>query len=440
VQRVSETRRYEPPHTFLEVAERLESAGHQAWAVGGALRDAELGVQRAEWDLATDARPERVRELFRRTVPLGMEHGTVGVLAADGTMFEVTTFRLDVETDGRHAVVRFSDTVEEDLARRDFTINAMAWRPATDDVRDPYHGLDDLKDGVLRAVGDPASRFAEDLLRVLRGLRFAGTYRLSIEHATWKAMQAATPRLGRLSAERVREEMMKVLSADEPSEALRLYAGCGAFSIWFPELDRASLDPRWEQGLASVDAIGRHRRFLRLVRLLVLATEYPEEEGGATARGLLERLKFSNAEIRRGANLVAAYVPLVHPADAASRIREWLSEVGLENVRDLFRLHFAYARAAGSTESSRALVYTWRRVHEEIIAGPPISLGDLAVDGSDLLSLGLPEGPLVGLMLEELLAQVIESPEANTRDELMARAREIIELGGLDRLKEDARP
>lgn len=437
---LSDTWSFRPPPGFMEVVDGLESAGHEAWAVGGALRDAALGIRRADWDLATDARPDEVQALFRRTVPLGVEHGTVGVLASDGSMYEVTTFRLDVETDGRHAVVRFSDTIEEDLARRDFTINAVAWRPATDEMRDPYGGRLDLEAGVLRAVGDPGLRFAEDYLRVLRGLRFSGCYRLSPDPATWEAVLEAAPQLGRLSAERVREELMKVLAAAEPAGSLRLYADAGAFEIWFPELAAASRDPGWDRTLESVEAIRPHRPFLRLVRLLVSATEYPESEPGEAARELLQRLKFSNAEVRRGASLAASYLPLLHPADSEARIREWLSEVGADQARDLFRLHFAYARVSDSEDVGRALLFTWRRVHEEIMQRRPISLSDLAVDGTDLMALGLPRGPLIGLMLDELLAQVIESPEANAREELLDRARELIEIGGLDRLEDNSQP
>jgi len=431
---VIETPEFRPPEGLLEVAEGLETAGYEAWAVGGAIRDALLGRPRADWDLATNARPEEVRRVFRRTVPLGLEHGTVGVLAADEAMYEVTTFRLDVETDGRHAVVEFAQDLEEDLARRDFTMNAIAWRPATNEMRDPYDGLADLSAGVLKTVGEADRRFAEDYLRVLRGFRFAGAYSLEIEPDTRAAMEVAVPNLGMLSAERVREELLKVLSAPMASNALRMYGEFGALDGWYDEIADAPRDPRWEQHLASVDAIGPHRSFLRVVQLLLSTTERGETEPGR-AESLLRRLKFSNAEIRRGTHLVEHYLPFVHPADGSASIREWLHSVGQEHARDLFRLHFASARASGSTESERALVYTWRRVHDELIGGAPIELDHLAVDGTDLLELGLPRGPLIGLMLEELLAQVIESPERNERETLLATARELIELGGLDSLE-----
>ncbi len=396
-----------------------------------------MGHSRADWDLATDARPAQVRELFRRTVPLGVEHGTLGVLASDGAMYEVTTFRLDVETDGRHAVVEFADSIDDDLGRRDFTINAVAWRPATEELRDPFGGRADLEYRVLRAVGEPAQRFAEDYLRVLRGLRFVGRFSLEFEPRTRTALEDSVPCLPRLSAERVREELTKVLSGPGAAASLRLYGETGAFDDWYTELSEvAQTDPRWEETLAAVDSVRRHRPLLRLVRLL-LAIPRHEPEGIEAADRLVRRLKFSNAEIRIVTHLYEHYMPLVHPADSAARLREWLAEVGVASARDLFRLHFAAARALGSSESARGLVATWARVHDELMNRPPLELGDLAVNGDDLLELGLPRGRLVGLMLDELHAQVLESPDLNQREILLEHARELIEIGGLDRLESE---
>lgn len=429
---------FRPPPGFRDIAARLEASGHEAWAVGGAVRDALLSRSRSDWDMATDATPTEVRALFRRTVPIGIEHGTVGVFASEGPMFEVTTFRLDVKTDGRHAVVRFATSVDEDLARRDFTINAIAWRPATDELRDPHGGRADLAAGRLRAVGDPTRRFAEDYLRVLRGMRFAGAYDLEVDAPTRAAMAQAASRLARLSAERVREELLKVLAADRPSRSLTLYRDLGALEIWYPEVAARARGTGWTSTLAAVDALPPHRAFLRLIRFLLITIDPlepgPQPESGAES--VLRRLKFSNADTRRGLHLVRHHLPLVHPADSSAQVRMWLHEVGEEHARDLFRLHFADARAAGDTRGARGLTVAWSRVHDELVRGSPLGVGDLAVDGTDLLELGLPPGPLVGLMLEELLAQVLEAPEANEREELLRRAGELVRLGQLDRLRE----
>lgn len=422
---------FEPPRGLLEITETLESRGFEAWAVGGALRDELLGGHRADWDVATVARPGDVQRIFRRTVPLGLEHGTVGVFSADGTMYEVTTFRRDVETDGRHAVVEFAETIEEDLARRDFTINALAWRPATDELRDPFRGRRDLEERVLRAVGEPVDRFAEDYLRVLRGLRFAGRLDLEIEAPTWEALAEAARRLEGLSAERVREELVKTLRDPKPSSTLRLYAKAGALDHWYPEVaEVAGGDPRWELDLATVDAIPRGRDRLRLVRWLVPIAESAGERGARAAR-LLERLKFSNADRRYVLERLRNYPILLNPADSSARVRMWLAEVGVDVARDLFRLHAAEARAAAADERAAYLVALWRRVHDEWLEAPPLRLSDLAVTGDDLVELGVPQGPAIGLLLDELHAEALEDPRVNRREALLERAEELIELGGL---------
>ncbi|HSH46961.1 MAG TPA: CCA tRNA nucleotidyltransferase, partial [Longimicrobiales bacterium] len=220
-----------PPRAVRRIARRLEKAGFETWAVGGAVRDRVAGRPAGDWDLATRARPPEVMALFRRTVPVGVDHGTVGVLDG-GEMYEVTTFRQDVETFGRHAVVKFADTLEDDLSRRDFTINALAWHPLRGELMDPFGGADDLRHGVLRTVGEAGERFAEDYLRILRALRFAGQFDLEVEPGTWRALLAAVGHLTELSAERVREELYKVLSGiRSASRSLDLYRSAGVLDV-----------------------------------------------------------------------------------------------------------------------------------------------------------------------------------------------------------------
>src|SRR6478672_9285649 len=181
-------------------------AGHESWFVGGAVRDALLGHPNLDWDLATAATPQQVQRLFRRTVPVGIEFGTVGVLDDKGVLHEVTTFRRDVKTDGRHAVVEFGASLDEDLARRDFTINAIAYSPKKDEIRDPYNGGQDLERKIIRAVGEPWERMREDRLRALRAIRFGARFGFEIDPKTWAAIIESAPQLGRLSAERVKQE------------------------------------------------------------------------------------------------------------------------------------------------------------------------------------------------------------------------------------------
>lgn len=427
----AETLELHPPEGLMEVAGTLERQGWEAWAVGGAVRDELLGRSRADWDLATNARPEEVQRIFRRTVPIGVEHGTVGVLASDEVLYEVTTFRHDVETDGRHAVVRFSDTIDEDLARRDFTINAVAWRPSTDELKDPHGGRDDLRDGVLRAVGEPEDRFSEDYLRVLRGLRFAGRYRMKLEPETRTALERAVPGTEGLSAERIREELEKVVADRRPSETLRLYRDVGVLDVWYPELaERAASDPRWELRLGAVDEISRGRPALRVACLLA-DLEEDAETRSRKAREVLERLKFSNRDTERICHLVRHVRPLPAPTDSDAEVRTWIAEVGEDDLRDLFRLQIAEARASGAEERKRYLVYLWRRVHEQLLEDHPLTLSGLAVDGADLLDMGVEEGPFVGVLLQELHARVLEDPSLNRRDRLLEMTEELIEIGHL---------
>lgn len=395
----------------------LEDAGFETWAVGGAVRDALLGHPGGDWDLATRARPAQVRKLFRRTVPLGVEHGTVGVLSDDGVMYEVTTFRLDVETDGRHATVAFADTVEEDLARRDFTINAVAWHPLRREILDPFGGMDDLRRGVLRAVGAAAQRFAEDHLRILRALRFAARFRLEVAPETWSALTAGVGYLPSLSAERVREELLKVLAADPaPSTALHLYRSSGALAVLYPELERLATDrpPAWAGALSALDRLPRGRPLLRLAGLL--RPLVPQ-----AAAQVLVRLKLSNAQVDETARLAEA-PPLPAAGASDADVRRWLSVVGPGRLNAVARLDLAAARGGHAPEDAAGVVASWRRAREVRSARPPLSVGDLTLGGRDLIGMGLRPGPHFGRILDQLLDWVLEDPERNTPDLLRAEA------------------
>ena len=435
-----------PPDGYRRIAARLESRGFQAWAVGGCLRDAYVG-QLAEsdravrgleltrssgpgdsdWDVATDAKPSEVMRCFRRTVPVGISHGTVGVL--DGQeMYEVTTFRRDVETDGRHAQVEFAASIDEDLARRDFTANAMAWRSATGDLRDPHRGAADIESGVLRAVGDPAERFREDYLRVLRGLRFAGRYKWKVEPGTGAAMRDAVDGLPTLAAERVREELFKVLASTEPSFGLDMYAAGGALAHWYPDLESlAARRDDWRGALDAVDVAPAHRPLVRLASLLVRAADTPGSRAAA-AESLAARLRFSNKAGRYLARLARLFLPFPGASRSAADDRRWLASAG-DAWQDIFRLHIAGARAGGSRQESRELASIWRRVHAGRLANPPLSLGDLAISGTDILDLGVPRGPGVRRLLDELLEQVLDDPGRNSRPDLLDEAQRLNSAG-----------
>ncbi|HUP89502.1 MAG TPA: CCA tRNA nucleotidyltransferase [Longimicrobiales bacterium] len=424
------------PDAVRDIASRLEHSGFETWAVGGAVRDSLLGLKGSDWDLATRARPRDVQKVFKRTVPVGIDHGTVGVLAKDGVMYEVTTFRLDVETFGRHATVKFADTIEEDLARRDFTFNAIAWNPITQELRDPYNGFEDLRAARLQTVGDPKERFAEDYLRILRALRFAGHFVLNIEGGTWSALTSKVAQLDILSAERIREELWKVFTKTRhASAALKLYAESGVLRQLYPEVDKVvELDDKtvWTNTLAAVDAISIKRPAVRMAaflhaigmpiaRVKDLRGEYRytghEVHGGRLAENLMKRLKASNADTDRVTNLVAWQNDFFPPDAPDAGIRRWLKHVPPDYVRDLFRLRMALHRADD-------IKVRWLKAHKVLLDNPVLETSQLALSGRDLKALGYKPGPDFGKIMDELLQRVIDDPALNDRDKLSAIVQE----------------
>lgn len=417
------------PTEVRRIIETLEKAGHTAWAVGGGVRDALLDLRPEDWDITTSARPGEVRKLFQRTVPVGIEHGTVGVLAPSSKMYEVTTYRRDVETFGRKARVEFSDRLEEDLERRDFTMNALAWSPSTRELRDPHGGLKDLESGILRTVGDPDQRFAEDRLRVLRALRFAGRFDLRIDAGVWEAIVRSADKLDHLSAERVRDELMKVLSGQRtPSRTLNLYAESGVMGALIPELapeggagDRAT----WKRTLTAVDSLPPSRPILRLAVLLI-GSQGGDSDGvprarAAEARSVLMRLRFSNADIDLVTHLIAQSRPLPEAGASEGELRRWVRRVGREHVNDLLRVLIAVCRGQGGDAGrARSLLDLRRRTTAVVRSKVPLEVRELSVSGADLKRLGVRPGPLFGELLEGLLERVIEDPSLNERPKLLA--------------------
>ena len=425
------------PEPVRWIATTLEGAGFETWVVGGAIRDLVLGYEAEDWDLATSARPHEIMAAFARTVPVGIEHGTVGVLAR-GTLYEVTTFRRDVETHGRHAVVEFAEDIEEDLARRDFTFNAIAWDPLRGRLLDPSEGLADLKAHILRTVGDPERRFAEDRLRVLRALRFSGQFGFAIEDETWRALCDAVSEMHVLSAERVQEELMKVLSLAVPSVALELYARSGALAELYPELAEVAevrgASSR-ETLLRACDAVPAPRSLVRLATLLSpIARERPGDARAvyATVERLLGRLRFSNAATARVSALVSNRTRVV-PSCESSDIRHWLHRTGPALFPDTARIWIAEVRAGldpvgdAASVPADAVARRVRAARAVLGAKPPLAVSDLALNGEHLRAMGLHPGPKFGVILRNLLDHVLEHPEANTRTELEA----FLRLSGL---------
>lgn len=377
------------PDTVIAILRRLEDAGHETWCVGGAIRDALLGDPQVDVDLATAATPDEVRRIFRRTVPVGLAHGTVGVLDDEDVMHEVTTFRRDVHTDGRHAVVEFGVSLEEDLARRDFTINAIAWHPLREEWRDPFDGRGDIARRLVRAVGDAEARFREDRLRILRALRFAARFDFAIDPGTWYAALAQVGDTAHLSAERVREEWWKAAAtARDPRDVVRWWRDAHVDRVWFDGSTSREIDP----ALSTTT--------LRDPVLLLAAWRAP-------VAPLLERLKASGAEIARGRGIDRG--PAAPGRAAPEVVRRWMAKVG-PAADDLAAL------AAGAE---------WvDAIHGVRARGEATTRAALALTGDDLIAAGVVEpGPALGALLTRLLDAVLDDPSLNTRDALLTLAR-----------------
>jgi tRNA nucleotidyltransferase (CCA-adding enzyme) len=383
----------EIPEEILDIARRLEAAGFEAWCVGGTLRDTLLGHPQSDYDLATAATPEQVQALFPRTVGIGIKYGTVGVLDRARVMHEVTTFRRDVTTDGRHAVVAYGVTLEDDLARRDFTINAIAYHPLRHEWKDPFGGATDLERRLVLAVGDPVLRFQEDYLRILRAIRFAVRFDFAIDPATWDAARAAAPGLAQLSAERVRDEWFKSLStARSVKQLASLWDQVGAARVWLPEL---------QPGASALGLPGQERDPVVLTAWLC-----------SSPAAVLRRLKASNADIERASAIEVG--PEAPAASDVLSVRRWLAAVGpaADDLTSLWKLRHGQEPA-------------WTAAMKEIrLRGDPLTRSDLAITGTDLQALGA-KGPAIGRTLAALLSRVVEDPSLNTRDALLALAREM---------------
>ncbi len=444
------------PAAVLAALERLRADGHQAYLVGGSVRDVLLGFpERMPMDVATDRRPEAVSALFPRVEPIGIEHGTVLVLL-EGASLECTTFREEgAYEDARHPdSVRFTRDLRADLARRDFTVNALAFDPLSGALVDAWGGLGDLERRWLRAVGDPRRRFHEDALRPLRAARFAATLGFELEPATRAALGGVLERARRVAMERVREEFVRLMAAPRPSVGLERLREAGLMELWMPELARTWAVPqnRWHAHdvythcLLTCDHAPASKPRVRWAALLHDVgkpetrverrgdgTFYQHERRGAElADRLLERLRFPLAERAAIAHLVREHMFDYRAAWSDAAVRRWLRRVGEGAVADLFDLRIADLLGNGLKTGFPAQLEPLRRRIERVQAeAHALHVRDLAVDGSDVMRvLGLPPGPAVGAALAGLLEEVIEEPARNTRERLLARLAERRAGGG----------
>lgn len=442
--------RIEIPEKAKYIIDTLEDAGFEAYVVGGCVRDSILGRVPQDWDITTSALPLQVKELFRRTIDTGLQHGTVTIMQGEEG-FEVTTYRIDGEyEDGRHPKdVTFTPNLEEDLLRRDFTINAMAYNDRRGLV-DLYDGIGDIERKTIRCVGDPMARFGEDALRMLRAVRFSAQLGYTIEPATRDAITKLAGTLEKISAERIRTELVKLLVSDNPYELKEAYE-TGMTAVFLPEFDRAMQTEQnhkhhcysvGEHILHSIEEIEAEPvlRIAMLLHDIGKPDSLTVDEAGIThfhghpvlgesmARDILRRLKFDNDTIDKVCRLVRFhdYGNGIEPDERMTR--RAVNKLG----EDIFPMFLQVSRADTMAQSmynrekKLANIAEWSRMYDKIKAeNQCVSLKTLKINGRDLIGMGVKPGPQLGQILNALLEEVLDEPTRNDEVWLKNRAQEI---------------
>jgi tRNA nucleotidyltransferase (CCA-adding enzyme) len=437
------------------ICKQLKAAGFEAYIVGGCVRDLLLGRDVSDWDVTTDAKPDEVKKIFSRVIPTGIQHGTVTVLM-HGAHYEVTTFRGEgAYSDGRRPdTVEFVSDITADLARRDFTINAIALDPDDGRVIDPYEGQKDIERKIIRAVGKPLERFLEDGLRVLRAARFTATLEFDMDADTERAIAPSLDVFKKVSQERVRDEWMKAMKARRPSRAFDVMRTTGILAISCPEMlegvgmaqNKWHAFDVWKHGMECLDACAGGP-ILRIAAMLHDVgkprsrafsekthdwTFYDHERIGAEiADPICQRLRFSNEERARVVHLVRNH--LFHYTDEwnDATVRRFIKRIGKDALEDLYALNEADVRAKGRPAENgepdlSALAALKVHVARVIAQGAALSTRDLEIGGHDLITeLGLAPGPIIGKILSALLDEVIADPAKNERETLLALARKM---------------
>ena len=433
--------RIEMPYEAEWIIDNIRSHGYEAFIVGGCVRDAVLGRIPGDWDITTSAKPEQVKEIFGKTVDTGLKHGTVTIIK-HGKGYEVTTYRIDGEyLDGRHPeTVEFTPDLREDLKRRDFTINAMAYN---DDERlvDAFGGMRDLNYHLIRCVGDPKERFSEDALRILRAVRFSAQLAFPIEPETAEAIKSLAPNLEKISAERIQAELVKLLVSDHPE---RIQDACelGITKVVLPEWDdmvgvkQNTPHHKYDVAAHTVHALQnvKNDKVLRLTMLFhdmgkpVMKTT--DENGRDHFKGhaiaseqiaktVMKRLKFDNDTIRKVTKLVAYHDYRMEPTGA--NVRRAMHEIGAELFPYYLAVRLADTKAQSSYERRGKLenIIQIRELYRNALRNKEcVTLKDLAVTGTDLINLGIAPGKELGTLLNELLDIVIEDPAWNQKEKL----------------------
>lgn len=437
------------PKHVQTIIQTLQQNNYEAYAVGGCVRDAMLHRIPQDWDITTSATPEQVKALFSHTIDTGIEHGTVTVML-EHEGYEVTTYRIDGEyEDSRHPKeVVFTGNLVEDLKRRDFTINAMAYNEEYGLV-DEFDGVSDLERGVIRCVGDPMERFTEDALRMLRAVRFAAQLGFVIDEPTKEAIRKLAPTIQKVSAERIQVELIKMLMSDHP-ETIREAYELGLTAQFLPEFDRMMETPQnnkhhcysvGEHTIHTLMAVEKNK-ILRLTMLLhdvakplcITVDENGQEhyyghpqKGAELAKAILRRLKWDNDTIAHVSKLIVAHDD--RPEVTAKSIRKAINRVGVDQYPMLFDVKRADVMGQGEYQREQKLAYidAYEAMYNQICQQKQcVQKKDLAINGKDLIELGMKPGKEMGQVLEELFQLVLEDPTQNEKQILLELAHKYI--------------
>lgn len=441
---------YVPLDSFVKT---FHENGFECFLVGGSVRDLILGFDIYDYDFATNARPEQVMKLFKRVIPTGVKHGTVTVLV-QGMEFEVTTYRADGKYfDGRRPEsVYFASTLEEDVIRRDFTINGLALDTRTNEIIDHVNGLSDIKDGIIRTIGNPDERFREDGLRTYRACRLASRLNFIIEEKTFDSIKQALDVAAMVSVERVRDELLKLLDTEKPSVGFEYMRKSGLLNNCLPELAQAySVEQNrfhtydiYYHSIYSCDAAPQGNPLVRLAALFhdigKVQTKKMGDEGDYTfynhevigariVRRIMKRLKFSNTEIDQVNNLVINHMFHYTNEWTDGAVRRFMRKVGVENLPDLFTLREADRSGNGSRFGvPEPIKKLQERIGSILEAENAITVTDLDINGNIIMdAFDLKPGQVIGKILKELLELVLDNPEINDRDILLHEAAGIYE-------------
>lgn len=424
--------RIELPDKVKQIINCITEAGYEAYAVGGCIRDSILGRVPDDWDITTSATPQQVKQLFRRTIDTGIQHGTVTVML-DREGFEVTTYRIDGKyEDGRHPTeVTFTPNLEEDLKRRDFTINAMAYNEQAGMV-DLFGGIQDMEAGIIRCVGDARARFTEDALRIMRAIRFAAQLGYEIESETREAIGELAPNLRQISAERIQVELTKLVTSAHP-ETMRMVYDTGVAAIILPEfqqiMETAQDDSQHcysvgEHTLCAMQQVERKKE----LRLAMLFHDIGKPQflchaqaSADIAKKIMRRLRYDNDTTNTVYRLVLYHDYGIGEEPTRCMVRRAMNKIGEDIFPMLFAVRRADILAQGETfrEEKLGRLAKWQELYEEILERKEcVSLKTLALTGSDLIALGMEPGKALGEMLHEMLELVLDHPEYNTREYL----------------------